>query len=81
MGLKKTSILADIGGMKKDTRARRRPNASKPIVNHAGLYIVTRTRNPLPDSPLSIHDESSSSQFCWTAFGTFIGSVLCLVLK
>ncbi len=66
--------------MKKEARKTRRAPVRKPV-NHAGLYIVARNEFPASSSRYAPQIVFGPRQLCWTAFGTFLVSLLCLLLK
>jgi len=66
--------------MKKEARKTRRVPIRKPV-NHAGLYIVARNEFPASSSRNAPQALLGPRQLCWTAFGTFLVSLLCLLLK
>ena len=67
--------------MKKEARKTRRVYARKPVINHAGLFIVARNEFPVSASRFAPQSAFGPRQLCWTAFGTFLVSLLCLLLK
>lgn len=68
--------LAENFLMKKDVTIER-TSRLKPI-NHAGLYVVPQVA---PDRRLNTSLFSALRQDAWTAVGTFMVSVMCLLLK
>ena len=79
--------MAHIANMQKDVTGKSGSSRPKPS-NHAGLFLVVR-------NALAVRDESTRApqalqqhateilprHLCWTAFGTFMVGVLCLLIK
>jgi hypothetical protein len=71
--------LADIAHMRKDVTGN--PDSSKPR-NHAGLYLVVRNKSKrVSHASPQYATGIMPRHLCWTAFGTFMVGVLCLLIK
>ncbi len=79
--------MADIANMQSDVTGMSGTSRPKPS-NHAGLFLVVRNES------LVVHNATRAPQalqrqatgilprhLCWTAFGTFLVGVLCLLIK
>jgi hypothetical protein len=73
--------FADIATMRKDVTGK--PGSSRPKSrNHAGLYLVTRDESKRRSRASRQHPAGITPRhLCWTAFGTFMVGVLCLLIK
>jgi hypothetical protein len=75
------AILAHIANMQKDVTGMSGSSRPKPS-NHAGLFLVVR--NKLTRAPQALQQQATGilpRHLCWTAFGTFMVGVLCLLIK
>jgi hypothetical protein len=73
--------LTNIKNMQKEV-AGSNPDSRPKIRNHAGLYLVVRNDSALTANTLQ-QDTAGITQrlIFWTAFGTFIAGMLCLLIK
>jgi hypothetical protein len=74
-----TSHLADILIMQKEMNCNTRLSRPKPA-NHAGLRIVVRNDFPAPTASITCAGVTPR-ELAWTAFGTLVVGLLCLLLK
>jgi hypothetical protein len=84
----RTANLAHIANMQRDVSGKSGGSRPKPS-NHAGLFLVVRNeslvvRNDLTHAPQALQQQATGilpRHLCWTAFGTFMVGVLCLLIK
>jgi hypothetical protein len=75
------AILAHIANMQRDVTGKSGSSRPKPS-NHAGLFLVVR--NEPTRAPQALQQPATGilpRHLCWTAFGTFMVGVLCLLIK
>jgi hypothetical protein len=75
------AILAHIANMPKDVTGKSGGSRPKPS-NHAGLFLVVR--NELTRAPHVLQQHATGilpRHLCWTAVGTLMVGVLCLLIK
>jgi hypothetical protein len=76
--------FADIANMRKDVTGN--PGSPRPKSgNHAGLYLVTRNESKRRSRASRTSRQCATGitprHLGWTAFGTFMVGVLCLLIK